>query len=183
MVKGIKNMKFKILRNIILVNLVYILIASNNLIGNDYIGNPKVEVGIESIKELDDANYVISIYSINPYDIIAGIQFKFIPSDVFTIESIYGGRTEEKDFQIHFNKNGTVLGFSMIGNTLDLSRTTSGPNKAIDNIICIVNASINNLDKYNTTETLELEFVIASKDGESLSTKTVPFNMSKVLNK
>ena len=88
-------MKFKILRNIILVNLVYILIASNNLIGNDYIGNPKVEVGIESIKELDDANYVISIYSINPYDIIAGIQFKFIPSDVFTIESIYGGRTEE----------------------------------------------------------------------------------------
>ena len=89
---------------------VLILSFNFNLLANqiDNFENPKVEVGIESIVKISETNYVISIYAINPYDLIAGVQFKFIPSNLFTIESVYGGRVEEKDFQIHFNKNGTI---------------------------------------------------------------------------
>ena len=99
----------------------------------------------------------------------------------------YGKLNDKKDNAIlafhALTGDQFVSGTNPITNKSGWWTHTVGPNKAIDNIICIVNASINNLDKYNTTETLELEFVIASKDGESLSTKTVPFNMSKVLNK
>ena len=160
---------------------VLILSFNFNLLANqiDNFENPKVEVGIESIVKISETNYVISIYAINPYDLIAGVQFKFIPSDLFTIESVYGGRVEEKDFQIHFNKNGTVLGFSMTGNSLEPSKITSGISREKENIICYVNAISDNLD-LESENSIDLEFVLASKDGKSLINKSIPFNIDQI---
>ena len=63
----------------------------------------KVEVGINSISQISDDEYIISVYAINPYNPIAGIQFKIQPSDLFEVIEVYGGRSQEKDFEIHFN--------------------------------------------------------------------------------
>ena len=64
----------------------------------EYQEYPDVEVGIESIIQINEEKYTISLYGINPMHDIAGIQFKFIPSDIFTIESVYGGKTENNVF-------------------------------------------------------------------------------------
>ena len=127
-------MKIKIIFYCLFINLVSIIQANNS----GYQEYPDVEVGIESIIQTNEEQYTISIYGINPMHDIAGIQFKFIPSNIFTIESVYGGKTEKNDFEIHFNKNGTVLGFSMVGNTLKKSIITSGPikNQSVLKLIC-----------------------------------------------
>ena len=142
--------------------------------------NYKVEVGIESITNKDN-QYNISVYIINPYDFIAGIQFKIIPSDIFSIEEVYGGKSEEAGFQIHKNKKGTILGFSMIGNTISPSSITTGPGKLKNNIVLNIIATSNkHTDSFKDTM-LEMECVMASKHGLSLSTEFIPFDLSNIL--
>jgi len=172
-------MKTKIILYCIIINLISIILA-NNLGYQEY---PEVEVGIESIMKVNEEKYTLSIYGINPMHDVAGIQFKFIPSNIFTIESIYGGKTEKNDFEIHFNKNGTVLGFSMVGNTLGKSIITSGPTKKQSNIICFLDVTINDLDSFKNTDFLNMEFVLASKTGKSLDPNIIPFQMSEIKNK
>ena len=99
-----------------------------------------VEVGIASITYKED-KYNISIYLINPFNPIAGIQFKMNPSDIFIIEEIYGGKSSEAGFQIHKNKKGTILGFSMKGETIAPSVVSTGPDKFKENIVLNITAS------------------------------------------
>ena len=95
----------------------------------------KVEVGINSISQISDDEYIISVYAINPYNPIAGIQFKIEPSDLFEVIEVYGGRSQDEDFEIHFNKTGTILGFSMVANTIDPSIIVTGPSRLNSNIL------------------------------------------------
>ena len=156
-----------------------ILLATQNEIVSTQYTSYKVEVGIESISK-DGEDYIISIYAINPYDPIAGVQFKIIPEDLFTIKKVYGGRTEENDFQIHHNKTGTILGFSMVANTLDKSIIVSGPDKLKQNIVLNIKASANSIQNYDKNTVIGLECVFASKKGLVLESKYVPFKLSQI---
>lgn len=137
----------------------------------------KVEVGIESIVK-DNDKYNISVYIINPYIPIAGIQFKIIPSDIFIVEDIYEGKAIDAGFQIHKNPKGTILGFSMEGNTIPAATITVGPNRFKDNIALEIIATSDNIPKDTL---LKMECVMASKGGTSLSTKFIPFDLSEIV--
>ena len=137
----------------------------------------KVEVGIESIVQ-DNDKYNISVYIINPYIPIAGIQFKIIPSDIFIVEDIYEGKAIDAGFQIHKNPKGTILGFSMEGSTIPAAAITVGPNRFKDNIALEIIATSDNIPKDTL---LKMECVMASKGGTSLSTKFIPFDLSDIV--
>tara|TARA_Y100000994_G_scaffold108430_1_gene89224 strand:- start:558 stop:1061 length:504 start_codon:yes stop_codon:yes gene_type:complete len=139
--------------------------------------NYKVEVGVESITEIENGKYNISVYIVNPYDPIAGIQFKIIPSTIFNVEEVSGGSSENAGFQIHKNFKGTILGFSMTGNTIPPSRTNSGPGRLKDNIVLNIIATA---DKIPVNVMLDMECVMASKKGESLKTEFIPFDLSNI---
>ncbi len=136
-----------------------------------------VEVGIESITHKED-KYNISIYLINPFNPIAGIQFKMNPTDIFIIEDIYGGKSSDAGFQIHKNKKGTILGFSMQGETIAPSVVSTGPDKFKNNIVLNITASSNNIPEDGV---LKMDCVMASKKGKSLSTKFIPFDLSNII--
>jgi hypothetical protein len=57
--------------------------------------------------------------------------------------------------------------------------TTSGPNRFKDNIALNIVATS---DKIPSETMLEMECVMASKGGESLPTKFIPFDLSEILN-
>tara|TARA_B100000029_G_scaffold405223_1_gene405505 strand:+ start:344 stop:865 length:522 start_codon:yes stop_codon:yes gene_type:complete len=143
----------------------------------------KVEVGIKSIVQADNDEYIISVYAINPYNPIAGVQFKIIPDDIFEVLDVYGGRAEEKDFETHFNKKGTILGFSMVANTIDPSIIVAGPARLESNILLEIKVKSNILDGYDLNSELNFECVFASKKGEVLETKFIPFNLSDITRK
>ena len=140
----------------------------------------KVEVGINSISQITDDEYIISVYAINPYNPIAGIQFKIQPSNLFEVIEVYGGRSEEKDFEIHFNKTGTILGFSMVANTIDPSIIVTGPSRLNSNILLEIKVKANQLNKYDMESVINFDCVFASKKGEVLETKFIPFKLSQI---
>ena len=143
----------------------------------------KVEVGIKSIVQVSNDKYIISVYAINPYDPIAGIQFKIQPSDLFEVIEVYGGRSQEKDFEIHFNKTGTILGFSMVANTIDPSNIISGPTRLDANILLNIKVNLNKLDDYDINSEIDFDCVFASKKGEVLETKFIPFKLFDIKRK
>ena len=155
-----------------------LIFAQSSVEPIQYVNN-KVEVGIESIVK-DGEDYIINIYAINPYDPIAGVQFKFFPEDLFIINEVYGGRCEEKGFQMHHNKSGTILGFSMVANTLDPSSIVSGPSKLNENIVLSIKASPNKVLEYDKNIDIVLECVFASKKGLVLESNYVPFQISQI---
>ena len=165
------NKTFKLITSFILLSTL--LLSENNQINTNF----EVEVGIESITCIDN-KYNISVYIINPYDAIAGIQFKINPSDIFNIEEVYGGRSEDAGFQIHKNKKGTILGFSLKGETIKPSMVTTGPKKLKDNIVINITASSN---KIPVDKQLDMDCVMASKGGKSLSTQFIPFDLSQIV--
>ena len=120
----------------------------------------------------------MSVYIINPYDSIAGIQFKIIPSTIFSIEEIYGGKSERAGFQIHKNKKGTILGFSMTGNAIPPSNIIAGPDRLKNNIVLNIVATGIEIPEDTI---LEMECVMASKRGESLPTEFIPFALSNII--
>ena len=143
----------------------------------------KVEVGIESIVQTNDNEYIISVYAINPYNPIAGIQFKMQPDNMFEVIDVYGGRTQQKDFETHFNKTGTILGFSMVANTIDPSIIVTGPTKLSSNILLEIKVKSNQLDTYDINSKIDFDCVFASKKGEVLETKFIPFKLSDIKRK
>ena len=165
------NKNFKIIISFILFN--SLLLSAGNQTNDNF----EVQVGIESITYSDN-KYNISVYIINPYDAIAGIQFKVKPSNIFNIEEVYGGRSEDAGFQIHKNKKGTILGFSLQGATIKPSVITTGPKKFKDNIVINITASS---EKVPVGEQLEMDCVMASKGGKSLSTQFIPFDLSQII--
>jgi len=143
----------------------------------------KVEVGISSIQQISDDEYIIKVYAINPYNPIAGIQFKIHPDDIFEVLNVYGGRAEDKDFETHFNKKGTILAFSMVANTINPSIIVTGPTKITSNILLEIEVKSDVLDNYDLNSEINFECVFASKKGEVLETKFIPFKLSDITRK
>ena len=139
-----------------------------------------IEVGISSITQTTDNEYIISVYAINPYNPIAGIQFKIHPIDIFEVIDVYGGRAQQKDFEIHFNKTGTILGFSMVANTIDPSIIVTGPTRLDSNILLEIKVKANQLYTYDMNSEINFDCVFASKKGEVLETKFIPFKLSNI---
>ena len=129
------------------------------------------ELGIESITELEDGSYRINIYSLN-IDIIAGVQFELLPNNIFELEQMTGGRCEDAGFMMKSSKNGTMLGFSMQGNTINPSQTFDKNS----NILFSLTA---NLVSDKTTATFSLVPVLAGPKGVTLKVDSVPFNWKK----
>ena len=71
----------------ILVSSLSILFSETNELFSTQHVNYKIEVGIESITKSGD-DYIITIYAVNPYDPIAGVQFKILPEDLFVIKEV-----------------------------------------------------------------------------------------------
>ena len=159
------------------IKLIVLFVFINSFIFSQEAESFAVEVGIESITHKED-KYNISIYLINPFNPIAGIQFKMNPSDIFIIEDIYGGKSSEAGFQIHKNKKGTILGFSMKGETIAPSVVSTGPDKFKKNIVLNITASSKNIPEDGI---LKMDCVMASKKGKSLSTKFIPFDLSNII--
>ena len=147
----------------------------------------KVELGFNSIDKEGDY-YIFSVYAINPYDDIAGFQFNINPTGLFIIDSVYGGRAEENGFVFHYNKNnkntkGTILGFSMQGNTVEKTTIVSHTNKKKNNILFYIKTKLNDASKESfikdPDQLLMLDnIVIASKKGQTLSNKFIPYLFS-----
>ena len=148
----------------------------------NYLPAAKIEIGIESIIK-EEEFYIIGVYAINPFDEIAGIQIQISPEDLFYVETVYGGRTKNKDFSMHFNKKGTILGFSMAGETINPSQVVSHTDKKNKNIVFYIKALPNKLMEYIETKkimNLSMDIVIASKEGKTLTSKFIPFSLSDI---
>ena len=81
---------------------------------------------------------------------------------------------------MHHNKSGTILGFSMVANTLDPSSIVSGPSKLNENIVLSIKASPNKVLEYDKNIDIVLECVFASKKGLVLESNYVPFQISQI---
>ena len=135
----------------------------------NYLPAAKIEIGIESIVK-EEEFYIIGVYAVNPFDEIAGVQVQIFPEDLFYIETVYGGRAKNKDFSMHFNKKGTILGFSMVGETIEPTQIVSHTDKKNKNILFYIKALPNKLMEYIETKktmNLSMDIVIASKEGKT----------------
>ena len=157
------------------------VISVNSRVKN-YLPAAKIEIGIESIVK-EEEFYIIGVYAVNPFDEIAGIQVQIFPEDLFYVETVYGGRTKNKDFSMHFNKKGTILGFSMVGETIEPTQIVSHTDKKNKNILFYIKALPNKLMEYIETKkimNLSMDIVIASKEGKTLTSKFIPYNLSDI---
>ena len=127
-----------------------------------------VEVGIASIIETkDNNNVIIDIYAINKMP-IAGIQFEIMPSNLFTIDSISGGRCAQLGFELHSNNKGLLLAFSLRGEEISISKNNI-PNR---NILFSVYGKKN---KVIHNQVIDLKTTLASKMGKKINSKVVKY--------
>ena len=108
---------------VITLLLVY---SCNKTSQTEFILDPSkpVEVGIESISDLDQENMKINIYMIN-HSPVAGVQFELAPNSFFEVDTVFGGRCEENNFSLRSNKQGRILGFSMKGDHIPESNSAN----------------------------------------------------------
>ena len=79
-----------------------------------------IEVGIESIGGDSQEVQIINVYMIN-HQPVRGIQLKVTPNNFFQIDSVYGGRVQDSNFEIPYNKEGMILSYSLSGNSIPVS--------------------------------------------------------------
>ena len=125
-----------------------------------------VEVGIESISDLDSDNVRINIYMIN-HSPVAGIQFEINPNTFFEVDTVFGGRCESHGFSLRSNKQGRVLGFSMKGDYISESNSSDKTDNVLFSILA---KSIKTLDV-----PLKIEPIIASSDAKKMDFISIPF--------
>ena len=133
-----------------------------------------VEVGIASIEENND-NVIINIYAINDVP-IAGVQFEIEPNDIFSIDSIAGGRCTDLGFQLHSNNKGVLLGFSMTGKEISKSI-----NKNINDNILFSAYGKKNKDFYN--QKINLKTTLAARAGKKINVKVNEYFHSQSIKK
>ena len=127
-----------------------------------------VEVGIESIHEDNSGIQTIKIYMIN-HQPVSGVQFEIQPKGFFEVDSVFGGRCEANNFQLHNNKEGRILGFSMAGNSIPESNSS----KKEDNVLFSITAKlIKPLDV-----PINIFPIIASSSAKKIDCISVPFEV------
>ena len=157
----------KILITILSIFLVFSCDDSSDS-GFDLDPSKAVEVGIVSIEENTPGKHIIQVYMIN-HQPVSGVQFKIDPNTFFDIENVFGGRCEANNFQLHNNKKGTILGFSISGDSIPESNSS----KKEDNILFSITAkSIKKIDSPIT-----LSPIIASSEAKKIDCVSVPFEL------
>ena len=124
------------------------------------------EVGIHSIIE-DGDNVIINIYSINAIP-IAGVQFEIMPNDLFTIDSISGGKCKKLGFNMHHNNVGMLLAFSMSGKSIPKSESIIPS----DNILF---SAYGKKNKSFFNQVITLNSTLANSMGKKINSKVIPY--------
>tara|TARA_Y100001970_G_C14230347_1_gene858232 strand:- start:42 stop:527 length:486 start_codon:yes stop_codon:yes gene_type:complete len=127
-----------------------------------------IEVGIESIGGDSQEVQIINVYMIN-HQPVSGIQFKIEPDTFFNVDSVFGGRCQANDFQLHSNDKGTILGFSMSGASIPESKNL---NKK-DNILFSIKAKL----KQEINAPITLSPIIASSSAKRIECISIPFEL------
>ena len=126
-----------------------------------------VEIGIESISNMDQDEVQINVYMIN-HSPVAGIQFEINPNTFFEVDTVFGGRCEKSGFSLRSNKQGRILGFSMKG---DYIPESSSGDKVENVLFSILAKSIRPLDA-----SLKIDPIIASSDAKKMDFISMPFS-------
>ena len=126
-----------------------------------------VEVGIESIYR-DNDFHTINVYMIN-HQPVSGVQFKIEPDTYFEVDSVFGGRCQTHDFQLHSNSKGTILGFSISGKSIPESNSF---NKK-DNILFSIKAKL----VKEVDSSISLSPIIASSNAKKIDCISIPFEL------
>ena len=128
-----------------------------------------IEIGITSF-ENDGLNYSFSVYMINPQP-VSGIQIDINSNNTFLVSDVSGGRAEDNNFALHYNKNGRVLGFSMSGGFIP----ESASQEKSQNILFDVKATSNSKLNFPIT----IKPIFADKDAQKMEYNAIPFQVGK----
>ena len=129
------------------------------------------EIGIESIKDNGDGTLDIAVYMYTTVP-VAGFQADLLPKEYFSLEGVFGGMGEEKEFMMKGGKS-TFLGFSIKGAVISESESLY----LSENILCILKAK----KKQDIPFPLEvsLDPIIAGKKGVKINSVTKSFIWEK----
>lgn len=126
----------------------------------------QVQIGIESITGKNN-NVEINVFALNKLP-IAGVQIEIVPSDLFNIDSVAGGRCSDADFTLKSNAKGLMLGFSMKGEMIPVA---SNDNPKDNLLFTAYGTALKNVKDASVA----LETVLAGKGGAKISTVNVPY--------
>ena len=125
-----------------------------------------VEIGISDLRIIGEI-IEIDIYALNK-EKIAGIQLELNQTHLFEVQSVSGGRCEERDFTIRSNSEGLVLGFSMSGNMIPKSKNANPNDNVLFTIYAIKFGSLKG-------KIITIEPTLAGKGGAPLEYFNVPY--------
>ena len=148
---------------LVITSLFFVSIYFANTISNN--DQPIIEIGAYNIRQNNEGNYLIDIYSVN-HKPIAGIQFKLLGED-FEILKVDGDRASRVGFQFYIGKKGVILAFSLEGKTVS----------AVDEMFKKMNPLLTLTVKKKSKEASEfnLQTLIAGKKGVKLESTFIPF--------
>ena len=99
---------------------------------------------------------------------IAGVQIEIIPSGLFNIDSVSGGRCSDADFTLKSNAKGMILGFSMKGQMIPV---VSNENPKDNLLFTAYGTALKNVNDASVS----LETVLAGKGGVKITSVNVPY--------
>ena len=137
----------------------------------DFLIDPSkpIEIGITSFKQ-DGESCLFSVYMIN-HQAVSGIQLDIQPDDIFIINQVYGGRAENNNFALHYNKSGRILGFSMSGGFIPKSSSSEKSENILFNIKATSNSKLN--------QPIIIEPIFADKNAQRIQFNSIPFQIGK----
>ena len=157
------------MRFILFITILFLVYSCNNNQSSFTLDSSKpVEIGIESITNIDKENVKIDIYMIN-HNPVAGVQFEIVPNFFFEVDTVLGGRCEKNNFSLNSNKQGKILGFSMTGISIPESNSS---NKSENILFSVLAKSIRAIDTL-----LTINPIIASSDAKKMDFISIPFEV------
>ena len=127
-----------------------------------------VEVGIESFTLNESSPDLIGVYMVN-HQPVSGIQFQLEPSGFFRVDSVFGGRIADNEYQLHHNSNGKILAFSMSGKTIPESKSSDKKR----NLLFLIQGELVKPLKGSVS----ISPIVASSDAKKLDCISVPFEL------
>lgn len=131
-----------------------------------------IVLGIESVTENKDSSLGINIYLYTPEHPVAGFQIDLLPANTFEVQSVNGGLGDELGFMMQAGASGTVLGFSLQGTKIPVSKSTN----PAENIICTINVKLKDAKKKPME--IDLKSIIAGERGTKLEVTTESFQFT-----
>ena len=127
-----------------------------------------IEIGISDLRIIGEI-IEIDIYALNK-EKIAGIQLELNQTHLFEVQSVSGGRCDERDFTTRSNSKGLVLGFSMSGNMILQSKNTNPNDNVLFTIYAIKLGSLKG-------KIITIESTLVGKGGTKLEASNIPYTI------